>query len=310
LRISTKRSSAETTATYLERVNLAIDHIMAHLHEPLRLRKLARIAMLSPYHFHRVFQALVGETPADFVNRLRMEKAIGLMTGGSRRGPLTPIARACGFSSLSDFSRSFKQRFGVAPSAFDSAAFRKVRGDRLEAMVDRQTGGRITRLPARTNPDAFKVRIRGVAARSVAYIRVAKPYEGRGVVEAAERLIKWAEERGLAEGQWLGYQWDNPEITPLEECGYYIGVETGARVHQARGEVGRHRFPEMMVAQVEVRGGIDLELRVLQWLYGTWLPRSGYVPDDHPGFEAFIGRPFAHGLEHFELYAQLPVKPG
>jgi AraC family transcriptional regulator len=64
----------------------------------------------------------------------------------------------------------------------------------------------------------------------------------------------------------------------------------------------------MIVAQVEVRGGIDLELRALQWLYGTWLPRSGYVPDDQPGFEAWIGRPFAHGTEYFELYAQLPIK--
>jgi len=63
----------------------------------------------------------------------------------------------------------------------------------------------------------------------------------------------------------------------------------------------------MIVAQVEVRGGIDLELRALQWLYGTWLPRSGYVPGDQPGFEAWIGRPFAHGTEHFEFYAQLPI---
>jgi len=70
----------------------------------------------------------------------------------------------------------------------------------------------------------------------------------------------------------------------------------------------RFRFPPMIVAQVEIRGGIDLELRALQWLYGTWLPRSGYVPDDQPGFEAWIGKPFAHGTEHFELYAQLPIK--
>src|SRR5262245_20979964 len=74
-----------------------------------------------------------------------------------------------------------------------------------------------------------------------------------------------------------------------------------------RGEIGRFRFPPMMVAQVEIRGGIDLELRALQWFYGTWLPRSGYVPDDQPAFEAWIGRPFVHGTEHFELYAQVPV---
>ena len=50
------------------------------------------------------------------------------------------------------------------------------------------------------------------------------------------------------------------------------------------------------------------EVRAIDWLYKTWLPRSGFVPDDQPAFEAWIGRPFAHGLEHFEIACQLPVK--
>jgi AraC family transcriptional regulator len=161
-------------------------------------------------------------------------------------------------------------------------------------------------LPAAHNPDGFRVRIRDLPARTVAYIRVLDPYRGDAVAKATQRLITWAERNSLADGQWLGYQWDNPEITSLEDCQYHVAVEAERFV--PRGEIGRFRFPPMIVAQVEVRGGIDLELRALQWLYGTWLPRSGYVPDDQPGFEAWIGRPFAHGTEHFELYAQLPIK--
>ena len=72
-------------------------------------------------------------------------------------------------------------------------------------------------------------------------------------------------------------------------------------------EVGRYRFPPMTVAQVAIRRGIDLEHRALRWLYGSWLPRSGYIPDDHPGLEAWIGRPFAHGTEHIEILVQLPT---
>jgi len=102
------------------------------------------------------------------------------------------------------------------------------------------------------------------------------------------------------------YQWDNPEITSLDDCRYYVGVE--AERFTPKGEVGRIRFPPMVVAEVEICGGLDLELRALQWLYGTWLPRSGYVPDDHPGFEAWIGRPFAHGTEYFEIHVQLPIR--
>jgi AraC family transcriptional regulator len=292
-----------TTATYIERVNLAIDHVVNHLHEPLRLRDLSRAARLSPFHFHRVFQALVGATPAEFVKRLRLEMALGLMAR-PRAPSLTSIALECGFSSSSDFSRCFKQRFGVPPSAFDIRAWRKVRGDELQAVVE--GAQRLKRLPPRHNPDKFSVKIRDIAARSVAYIRVSRPYQGDGVIKATQRLVAWAERQGLANGQWLGYQWDNPEITSLEDCRYYVAVE--AERFTAKGEIGRFRFAPMVVAEVEIRGGIDLELRALQWLYGTWLPRSGYVPDDHPGFEAWIGRPFAHGTEYFEIHAQLPIR--
>ena len=303
---SLRNADLATTATYIERVNLAIDHVVNHLHEPLRLRDLSRAARLSPFHFHRVFQALVGATPAEFVKRLRLEKALGLMAR-SRAPSLTSIALACGFSSSSDFSRCFKQRFGVPPSAFDIKAWRKARGDELEATVEQDAQRlRLERLPPRHNPDKFRVRIRDLPARSVAYIRVSRPYQGDAVVRAVQRLVAWAERQGLANGQWLGYQWDNPEITSLEDCRYHVAVE--AERFTPKGEIGRFRFPPMVVAEVEIRGGIDLELRALQWLYGTWLPRSGYVPDDHPGFEAWIGRPFAHGTEYFEIHVQLPIR--
>jgi AraC family transcriptional regulator len=48
-------------------------------------------------------------------------------------------------------------------------------------------------------------------------------------------------------------------------------------------------------------------MRALDWLFGTWLPGSPYVPSEHPCFEAWIGRPFAHGTSHFELCAHVPI---
>jgi AraC family transcriptional regulator len=308
LRISQKARPL-TVATYVQRVNLAIDHIVGHLHEPLQLRDLARVAMLSPFHFHRVFQALVGSTPNDFAKRLRLEKALGLMSR-NRSTSLTTIALECGFSSSSDFSRCFKQHFGVPPSAFDIRAWREAHGDQLSAIVEQATElAHIDRLPPRQNPDSFRVKIRDLPSRTVAYIRVDKPYQGNGVLQAAESLLAWAERNGFADGQWLGYQWDDPQITSLEDCRYYVAVE--ADRFTPKGAVGRYHFPPMTVAQVALRGGIDLELRALRWLYGSWLPRSGYVPDDHPCFEAWIGRPFAHGTELFELLVQLPIRrPG
>jgi AraC family transcriptional regulator len=67
---------SKPSCSYAERVNLAIDHVVRHLGEPLRLADVARAARLSPFHFHRVFQVLVGETLTEFVKRLRLERAL------------------------------------------------------------------------------------------------------------------------------------------------------------------------------------------------------------------------------------------
>lgn len=302
-----RKKRVATPVAYLERVNLAIDYVVEHLNEPMRLTDVARVAMFSPFHFHRVFQALMGETLADFAKRLRLDRALHQMAHTPRTS-LTQVAISCGFSSSSDFSRSFKQRFGVPPSVFDIKTWRAANREKLEALMHADAARlHLPRLPARTNPDAFRVIIRAMPPRTVAYIRVANPYAGTAVFDAVHQLLAWADRNGLANGQWLGYQWENPEIVPLEQCRYHVAVE--AERFQAKGAIGRFQFPAMTVAEVEIRGTIELELRALQWLYGVWLPRSGYVPDDHPCFEAWIGRPFAQGTSHFELHGHLPVKP-
>ncbi|MHC4959743.1 MAG: AraC family transcriptional regulator [Planctomycetota bacterium] len=291
---------------YGERVNRAIDHIQENLGAPLRLEDVARAAYFSPCHFHRVFRSLVGETLSKFVKRVRLERALYLLS--HRDDPsLTDVALACGFSSSSDFSRSFKQRYGVPPRAFDVGEFRKSnRAEFKAALTPPEEREWFTRLPRGENPDNFEVALRDYPARHVAYIRVHKPYASQGVPDAAERLVAWAQERGLADGQWLGYQWEDPEIVPLEKCRYDVAVVLPEAV-APDGEVGSFRFPAMTVAEVGIKGDIELEMRGIDWLFGTWLPDSGYAPADQPAFEAWDGRPFAHGFEHFELRIQLPV---
>lgn len=300
------RRRASTTDSYIERVNLAIDFIIAHIDQPLRLKTISKAAHLSPCHFHRVFQVVTGETIADFVRRHRLERALSMMSH-TRPRSLTSIALSCGFASSAEFSRSFKRQYGTSPRAFNLTQWCASRQAALDQTVEawaRQL--HIRSLPPRTNPDGFRVHIRDLKPRTVAYIRVRNPYRGDGVVRACNRLIAWSKLNGFHANQWLGYQWENPELTDLANCQYNVAVE--ADTFTPRGEVGRQRFPAMTVAQVEIKGGLDLELRALRWLYGSWLPRSGFVPADQPGFEAWIGQPFAHGAEHFELHIQLPIK--
>lgn len=237
---------------------------------------------------------------------MRLERALARMSVRPRQ-PLTEIALACGFSSSSDFTRSFKQRYGVAPSAFDVQAWRHAHSDDFRRATNEAERWHVgERLAPGENPDGFTVRLRDLPPRRVAYMRVLDPFRGTAAIDATHRMLAWADARGLAEGQWLGWMWEDPEVTALEDCRYDVGVVIGPS-DRADGGVSTIDFPSMRVAEVRISGDIALEARALDWLFETWLPASGQLPDDQPCFEAWIGRPFAHGLDHFELAAHLPV---
>jgi len=98
---------------YEKRVNLVIDHVSAHLAEDLSLEGLARVAAFSPFHFHRIFRAISGETVFAFVQRLRLERAANALRYHGDRSILA-VALDHGFSSAATFARAFKAHFGMS----------------------------------------------------------------------------------------------------------------------------------------------------------------------------------------------------
>lgn len=305
---------------YTRRVDAAVDHVVQHPDLPLSLEEVAAVAGFSPFHFHRVFAATTGETLHAFVTRVRLERALHLMAH-RRTASLTEVALACGFSSSSHFSRTFRAHYGVSPRGLDVDRFRAEHRLRLldtlpAGQRDRSTGTHdADAAPADDADEALAaVRLRPLAARRVAYTRVLAPYSG-GVVEAAAGLVGWARGRGLDGGRWLGYQWDDPETVPLDRCRYDVGLEVPDDVGPAAAAgpddpvVGFTVFPPTTVAEVDVSGTAADELAALDLLYRTWLPASGWAPAHQPCFEAWRGLPFGDGTEHFELTVQLPVAP-
>lgn len=80
------------------------------------LARLAEEARLSPYHFLRTFQSVVGLTPHQYVMRIRLRRAaVRLM---QETASVLDIAFDCGFGDVSNFNRSFRAEFGVSPRAF------------------------------------------------------------------------------------------------------------------------------------------------------------------------------------------------
>jgi len=111
-----KTPPAVTGTLSLRYRRLLQERIDAQLSQPLTLAEMASWVNLSPYHFARLFRASFGCAPYQYVQEQRLIRAKELLR---RRGNnITGIALSCGFNDSSQFSRSFKARFGTTPSGY------------------------------------------------------------------------------------------------------------------------------------------------------------------------------------------------
>jgi len=98
------------------RLALARDFIEASVDKPITLSDYSRVACLSPHHFLRLFKQVYGETPHQFLTRLRLKCALDLLQ--STEISVTEICFLVGFESLGSFSTLFKRHYGRSPLAF------------------------------------------------------------------------------------------------------------------------------------------------------------------------------------------------
>ena len=98
------------------------DWLAARIDEPVRLADAAREAFLSPFHYHRLFAHTFGETPHEFVTKLRIDRAKRLLARDQL--PVTEVCLAVGYESLGSFSTLFRTMVGYSPSAYQRAVRR------------------------------------------------------------------------------------------------------------------------------------------------------------------------------------------
>lgn len=108
--------AARAPGDLLVHLRRARDHADRHYAEPLDLEQLAAVAGLSKYHFHRLFAATYGRTPAAYLSERRIERAQDLLRATNLT--VTEVCHAVGFSSLGSFSSTFRRVVGESPSEF------------------------------------------------------------------------------------------------------------------------------------------------------------------------------------------------
>ncbi|WP_299252016.1 GyrI-like domain-containing protein [uncultured Aquimarina sp.] len=111
------KSRQKINKEYINRINLTLQFIDEYLDSNLSLDIVSDVAMYSPFHFHRIFKAVIGETLNIYINRKRIEKMASILMH-KKEVNITELSLQYGFSSNSSFTRAFKKFYGVSPTEF------------------------------------------------------------------------------------------------------------------------------------------------------------------------------------------------
>lgn len=181
----------QTLEQWMVRLDRAARLLESRLDDPPTLGELAEAAACSPFHFHRIWRALIGEPVGQTIARLRIEAAQAQLLAGSS---VTGAAMATGFGTPQSFSRAFRKQAGVPPSQWRSGHLPQATG--AVDIVRREDTGVVT------------LRAEG------------RPFIGLNDVFGA--LWSWAEQKGaLADLQGIyGLPQDDPGSLPQHELRY------------------------------------------------------------------------------------------
>lgn len=302
---------------YISRINKTLDYIDINIENPMTLGELASVANFSKYHFNRIFHSIVGETPFQFIQRVRIEKAAMLMLT-NRKMTISEVALRCGFTDISVFSRNFRGCFGVSSTRYRAAKSQNSNFSQTDSnsrQPDRKAipyfCPELQTINWRTNMKLNKsVEIKELPKMTLAYIRHIGPYKGNDKLfeRLWNSLFAWAGPRGLIGGRdfrSLVIYHDDPGVTIEDKLRMSVCITVPPET-KVDGEIGKMELEaaRYVIARFELNAQQFQE--AWDWLYGEWFPASGYQPDEKPCFEMYPEEP-RDGK--FVVDICVPVKP-
>jgi len=303
---------------YIARINRVMDYIGRNLDKPIDLSVMADIASFSPYHFHRIFTYIVGETPNNFVLRIRLEKA-GQLLQDSPKVTISEIATQCGFGNNSSFSRAFRSYFGMSAKEFreqDKAIYIK---DGIRYSKNCKPISKIGKNPQQINAQLCsvefnkliimdtKIEIKQMPELNLIYCRHMGAFNKIG--QAYENLFKWAIPRGLVtpETKTVTVYHDDPSITSIDKVRQDASIIVKGDV-KVEGEIGKSTVKggKYAVGRFEIK---ETEFEEAWNTMCSWFTESGYQPEDGSTYELYHNDYREHPEHRFIVDICIPVKP-
>ncbi len=277
-----------TAQFYHERMLKVLVHIQQNLESNLSLTELANVAHFSPYHFHRIFKGMTGESVKSHIRRLRLEQAANNLKCGKEQ--ITNIAFSAGYETHEAFTRAFKEMFGKTPSKFRqqngySTILKSPIGVHFQQddpLTDFQ--------PISGKGEIMQVILKQLPQQKVAFIRHTGPYNECG--KAWSKICTLLGSKGYigSDTQFIGLCHDDPEITVADKIRYDACVSVDKNF-QAEGEIGVQTIEGGEYAVTTHFGPYDNLNDTYAKIMGQWLPQSGKMLRSTPCLELYLNDP-------------------
>ena len=296
---------------HVARVNNAIEYIEKHLSEKLVLNEIASKAYFSPFHFHRIFSLVVGETVNNFIVRKRIEKAAVFLMYQKEK-TITEVSEILGFTSLSSFSRAFKKFHGISPAEFKTSSaekFSKIcKTESKKGQVVVSFEQYICNINNSINWFRMNanVSVQQIENLDLAYISHKGDLEKIG--EVYNRLIHWATPKGLMNQENLRLitiYHDSPKVTSPDNIRSSIAIVLNNKT-TVSGEVSLKTFSpgKCLVARFEITPNEFQQAWESSFVY---MSEKGYVKGIQDPFEIFYNNCQDHPENKFIVDLCIPI---
>jgi len=249
-----------TKDDYIQSIYKVIFYIEQNYKYNLTLEELSKVAGFSKYHFHRIFNSIVGENVSDYIRRVRLSSTTKQFKTNLN---ITQIAQTSGYETNASFSKAFKNHFGITPKEFSINAKKKKGNKMLEPKI---------------------VEIEPIA---VLYVRKTGDYIN-SADEAWKTMVVFIRENELFEKAVARYgiSHDNPTVIEENNLRYDACLELDDSV-SPKGEVSTKQIAGGKYALFMHKGSPSFIGETFKNI-GDWIIESGVSLRDEPSFQKYL----------------------
>ena len=270
--------------------------VRRHLDDDVSLQQLAARAGWSPFHFHRAFRAVTGETPKQYTLRLRLERAAARLL--THADSIATIATGVGFASHEVFTRAFRRHFNSTPAEYRARGTRVLTpaARRTHASVAATAGPCVGLFHLPTNRQrSCRMSMLSIERRDLktehtlfARLRPARHELAQAIGDGVGKVYMYAQRAGiaLAGHPYTRYLTAGPGLLTIE-VGFHVSTPASGEADVEAGQLPGGP------AVVAVHGGPYEQLGETYAAAERWMEQNAIRPADAP-WEWYITDPAEH----------------